>query len=213
MLHAFTRSPVHPFTLSPIVILLSASIVLAATVDDLYKPVAEKEVARDYVAAIAIYQRVADDDPDHARAAKAMVRVGDLYLLLKKPDEAIKSYPFVANSYNDIPEVGQALVGIAKVYRDQGNGEKLESTILGRVQRPPNNPACDEAVQILQNYHIGDGHPETEGLGNFCNSLRSVCLCSMCGHSVIVPCQPVNNSRLFSDSPLFSKKTFSFRFQ
>jgi len=86
--------------------------------------------------------------------------VGDLYLLLKKPDEAIKSYQLVADSYTDVPEVGQALVGIAKVYRDQGNGEKLESTILGMVQRLPNNPACDEAVQILQNYYIGDGHPE-----------------------------------------------------
>jgi len=128
LLHAFTRSPVHPFTLSPIVILLSASIVLAATVDDLYKPVAEKEVARDYVAAVGVYQRVADDYPDDARAPKAMVRVGDLYLLLKKPDEAIKSYQLVADSYTDVPEVGQALVGIAKVYRDQGNGEKLEST-------------------------------------------------------------------------------------
>ena len=212
-LHPLTRSPLHPYTHTSILILLSCSLAFAATVDDLYKQAAEKEAARDYVAAVGVYQRVADDYPDDARAPKAMVRVGDLYLLLKKPDEAIKSYPFVANSYNDIPEVGQALVGIAKVYRDQGNGEKLESTILGRVQRPPNNPACDEAVQILQNYHIGDGHPETEGLGNFCNSLRSVCLCSMCGHSVIVPCQPVNNSRLFSDSPLFSKKTFSFRFQ
>ncbi|OIO96235.1 MAG: hypothetical protein AUJ92_06410 [Armatimonadetes bacterium CG2_30_59_28] len=127
-LHPLTRSPLHPYTHTSILILLSCSLAFAATVDDLYKQAAEKEAARDYVAAVGVYQRVADDYPDDARAPKAMVRVGDLYLLLKKPDEAIKSYQLVADSYTDVPEVGQALVGIAKVYRDQGNGEKLEST-------------------------------------------------------------------------------------
>jgi len=140
--------------------LVTFSIALAATVDDLYKQAAEKEAMRDYQGAIALLQRVADDYPDDPRTPKALLHVGDLYLLLKKPEEAIKAYQLVADSYTDIPEVGQALVGVAKVYRDQGNGEKLESTLLGIVQRLPADPACEEAVVILQNYYIGEGHPE-----------------------------------------------------
>ncbi|PJB69914.1 MAG: hypothetical protein CO095_09505 [Armatimonadetes bacterium CG_4_9_14_3_um_filter_58_7] len=141
-------------------ILLSCFLAFAATVDDLYKQAAEKETARDYAGAIAVYQRVADDYPEDARSARALVRVGDLLLLLKKPDEAVKAYQYVSGTYHNIPEVGQALLGVAKVYRDQNNGEQLEQTLLAMLQQLPQDLACDEAVQILQNYYIGDGHPE-----------------------------------------------------
>ena len=108
---------------------------------------------------IEMLQKVADNAPRSPVAAKAELRIGDIYVRDDKVNDAVNAYREVVETYPTFPEAAEAQFRIGKVLLDEANEGNQDQANLLRAKEAlqdylgqfPGHKRNGEARQLIAN--------------------------------------------------------------